>query len=101
MHLSEEDKKKAAEWGPGDVVAEVLPGELLRQAGFDTIIEEDVSAEYLATCEAFFLAREKYARELGAEFGDAVAEIELEKKRATLTGIQEGLLRRMYTSGKK
>lgn len=101
MHLNAEEKKKASEWGPGDVVAKELPGALLRKAGFNSIYEEDVTDQYLATCEAFVLAREKYARELRAEYGEAVADIELEKKRATLAGIQEGLLRRAYVSGQK
>ncbi len=101
MHLNAEEKKKASEWGPGDVVAKELPGALLRRAGFKSIYEKDVTDNYRATCQDFILARERYARELRADFGEAVADIELEKKRATLTGIQEGLLRRMYVSGQK
>jgi len=82
------------DFGPGEVVADVPLGSLLREAGFQVIADEDVTEDFQATCESIVKARRDLEGELRAVEGDAVFEDELSKKTLTLQGISEGLLRR-------
>jgi len=92
--LSEAQARRAAELGPSEVLAESPIGDLLREAGFRVIVDEDVTEDFQATCEAILRARRDLEEELRGEEGDVVFEEELEKKALTLQGISEDLLRR-------
>lgn len=92
--LSEARSRRATECGPGQVVAEVPPGDLLRRAGFLVIADDDVTEDFRETCTAIHEARHELEDDLRAVEGDVGFEDENSKKRLMLEGISEGLLRR-------
>ncbi len=92
--LSEPQRRRASKLGPGEVLAESPIGNLLREAGFRVIVDEDVTDDFQATCVAILQARRELEEELRGAEGDVVFEEELEKKSLLLQGISEGLLRR-------
>jgi len=67
---------------------------LLREAGFQVIVDEDVTEDFRATCKAILQARRALEGELCALEGGVAFEDELLKKTLTLQGVSEGLLRR-------
>jgi hypothetical protein len=91
----------AAELGPMAVNADRSPAELLRAAGFYVLLEEDVTATFQATAEAFWRAREDLADTLRLEEGDVRFEEEQQSTEAVLDGIARGLLRRSLHVGWK
>lgn len=92
--LSAEDRRRASALGPSQVVAPGLPHELARSAGLEVIAQEDVTAQFRMTCEAFLRARRGLEESLREEEGDEAYEDELCKKLSMLQGIDEGLLLR-------
>lgn len=93
--LSAADEIRAAELGPSDVASPAPIEELTYSAGLAMIAHKDVTDVFRATCKAILEAREKLEEILRAEEGDEVYEEEQGKKHSMLTGISEGLLRRL------
>jgi hypothetical protein len=92
--LTEAQANRASEFGPSEVHAVSRHGDLFREAGFRVTVDEDVTEDFQATCEAIIQARHDLEDELRGLEGDVVFEEELNKKALTLQGISEGLLRR-------
>ena len=90
---------RAAELGPGDVVAAALPEELMSRVGFEVTAASDVTESFRVTCAALFRARQQLADQLRLQEGDELFENELRTKEAMLEGIDEGLLRRTLIAG--
>ena len=92
--LSQDDTKRASELGPSEVLADSAPCDLLRVAGFEVLLEEDVTADFKSTCEAILAGRREFEDELRAEEGDALFEEEQQKRLDLIEGVSRGLLRR-------
>jgi len=93
--LPERLRRRAFRAGPFAVGTRGIPqAELLPRAGFDSVVETDVTDEFLATARAWNGGRQRRESELRAEFGDAWFEDRQADSRAMRSGIEEGLLRR-------
>ena len=92
--LSSGDKQRASELGPSDVAAAAPPEDLVRSAGFAVIRQEDVTAGFRTTCHAILRARSELEDALRVEEGPELYEVEQQKKRSMLEGVDEGLLLR-------
>lgn len=68
--------------------------ELLTRAGFGSIVETDVTENFLVTARAWFEGREARASELRNTFGDSWFEDRQVDSRTLMAAIEEGLLRR-------
>lgn len=94
LGLSRNDTRRAAELGPSEVVGPGLPGEQAEAIGFRVLVEEDVTVDFAATCEAILRARDTLAVELLQEEGPDVFEEERLTKFHMAEGIRDGLLAR-------
>ena len=92
--LSRGDKQRASELGPSEVAAAAPPEGLMKSAGFSVIRQEDVTAGFRTTCHAILRARSKLEDALRVEEGPELYEVEQQKKRSMLEGVDEGLLLR-------
>ena len=90
---------RASELGPTQVTALAPPAELMREAGFDVVVVNDVTENFRATCTALLRARQQLAQELRAEEGDESFGDELHAKQSMLEGIDDGLLQRSLVVG--
>jgi hypothetical protein len=93
--LPEHLRRRAHRAGPSAVGSRGIPQtELLARAGFESIIETDVSEQFLAAARAWNGGRQRRESELRAEFGDAWFEERQADSRAIVSVIEQGLLRR-------
>lgn len=89
------DYRRAARSGPPAVRSRNLtPSELLESAGFTSIAEQDLTAEFLETGRAWFRERQQSSDELIALQGEAIFLERQADSRAQAGAIEEGLLSR-------
>lgn len=99
--LTADERRRAAELGPSDVVGPASLEDLTRAAGLSIVALEDVTPTFLATCEAILRARAQHSAALRATEGDETYEEEQGKKESMRQGIRAGLLRRSLIIGLK
>lgn len=73
-------------------------GDLLHRAGFTSIIEQDVTDEYIATARRWMRESTALAAPLRAAVGDEVFEEKQETRRQGLAALEAGALGRMRYS---
>ena len=93
--LSAADYRRAARSGPPAVRARNLtPSDLLEAAGFTSIVEQDLTAEFLETGRAWFRERQQNSDELTALQGEAIFLERQADSTAQARAVEEGLLGR-------
>jgi hypothetical protein len=93
--LAERDYQRALSAGSAEVSSRRRDHrELLTTAGFESIEQIDLTAEFLETARAWLNARDRYAEELAAAEGEAQFEERRRDNRTQLTAIEDGLLHR-------
>ena len=93
--LPEHLHRRALRAGPSAVSSRGISQiELLARAGFSSVEETDLTAEFLICARAWYEGREAREPELRATFGDAWFEDRQADSRAMIPAIEEGLLRR-------
>jgi len=92
--LTESQLSKAIELGPPSVAAPASPADMVRDVGFVSEVQPDVTDRFKESCLAFRKARLDLEAELRKLEGDEVYEEECSAGEGRLLGIQEGLLRR-------
>ena len=93
--LSAANYRRAARSGPAAVCSRNLtPSDLLESAGFASIAEQDLTAEFLETGRAWFRERQQNSDELIALQGEAIFFERQADSRAQTRAIEEGLLSR-------
>jgi len=93
--LPEHLHRRALRAGPSAVSSRGISQlELLSRAGFDLIMETDLSADFLISARAWYEGRQTRESELRATFGNAWFEERQADSRAMIPAIEEGLLRR-------
>ncbi len=88
------ERERAAELGPAEVNSSTPIEAMTQSSGFEIVAQRDVTESFHRTCKAILEVRKRLERELRAEEGSEFYEEEQGKKLGTLTGIEEGLLRR-------
>ena len=87
--------RRALHAGPSAVSSRgISQVELLTRAGFKSVVETDLTEDFLLTARAWFEGREARESELRASFGDSWFEDRQADSRAMIPAIEEGLLRR-------
>jgi hypothetical protein len=87
--------RRALRAGPSAVSSRGIPQlELLTRAGFKSVVETDLTNNFLATARAWRDGRQRRESELRASFGDSCFEERQADSRAMVAAIEEGLLRR-------
>jgi hypothetical protein len=93
--LPERDYQRALRSGPSFVSSRRRDHkEMLGGAGFASVKEIDLTAEFLETTRAWLNGRERYREELIAVEGEASFEERQNDSRLQAKGIEDGLLRR-------
>jgi hypothetical protein len=72
----------------------IAQSDLLYRSGFESVVETDLTSDFLTTARAWQEGRQAREPELRADFGDSWFEDRLADSRSTISGIEEGLLRR-------
>jgi hypothetical protein len=92
--LTPAQRRVAARSGPPAVLTRIDQANMLRAAGFDDVVETDLTAEYLTSVRSWL--REAAAREsdLRSVIGDSLFEERQNDRRLQVTAIEAGLLRR-------
>jgi hypothetical protein len=87
--------RRALRAGPSAVSSRgISQAELLARAGFRSVKEIDLTAEFIVCARAWYEGREAREPELRATFGDTWFEDRQADSRAMIPAIEEGLLRR-------
>ena len=87
--------RRALRAGPSAISSRGIPQvELLTRAGFKSVVETDLSEDFLITARAWYEGRAKREVELRATFGNSWFEDRQADSRAMISAIEEGLLRR-------
>jgi hypothetical protein len=87
--------RRALRAGPSAVGSRgISQVELLTRAGFKSVVETDLSEDFLITARSWYEGREKRESELRATFGDSWFEDRQADSRVMIPAIEEGLLRR-------
>ena len=93
--LPEHLHRRALRAGPSAVSSRgISQTELLARAGFRSVEETDLTADFLTCAGAWYEGRQRRERELRAAFGDTWFEDRQADSRAMIPAIEEGLLRR-------
>jgi hypothetical protein len=93
--LSERDYRKALRSGPSFVSTRRKEHrEMILSAGFERVVEVDLTDEFLITNRGWHDGRERYRDEFVATEGLASFEERQQESRAQIAGIESGLLRR-------
>jgi hypothetical protein len=88
-------QRRALRAGPSAVSSRgISQVELLTRAGFKSVVEADLTEDFLIAARAWYEGREARASELRATFGDSWFEDRQADSRAMIPAIEEGLLRR-------
>ena len=97
--LSESDYRRAGRIGPSSVTSRRSPRSLLEAAGFDLIVETDVSGEFLRVVEALHRVSDRDADELLADISGQAFETLQNDRRRLASAVQSKILRRSLVSG--
>ncbi len=93
--LPERLHRRALRAGPPAVASRgISQVDLLLRAGFKSVKETDLTAEFLKTARAWYEGRQSQELELRASYGDAWFEERQADSGAMIPAIQDGLLRR-------
>lgn len=92
--LGPSERRRARRAGPGQVAAREGYAAMTARAGFDDVVEVDVTPEYLVTKRAWWEATQKRADEVRGALPDGELDALQADRRFTLTAIEDGLLRR-------
>jgi len=93
--LPEHLYRRALRAGPSAVGSRrISQVELLARAGFELILETDLTADFLICARAWYEGRQRREQELRATFGDTWFEDRQADSRAMVPAIEAGLLRR-------
>ena len=93
--LPERLYRRALRAGPPAVASRgISQHDLLLRAGFRSIQETDLTAEFLTTARAWYEGRQKMEPELRESFGDSWFEERQADSCAMIPAIEDGLLRR-------
>ena len=85
--------RRALRAGPPAVASRgISQADLLLRAGFKSVTETDLTADFLKTARAWHEGRQSYEAELRASFGDAW--FKERQSDSMIPAIEEGLLRR-------
>ena len=100
--LSAAHRARARASGPRAVDSRGEHGSMLRNAGFDVIVERDVTAAFLDTARAWLRESEAMADDLtGLEAAGGFDERQ-EDRRTMIAAIEDGLLRRsLFVASKR
>ena len=99
-NLKGRELDRALELGPADVHAEAALGGLLQRAGFELVIERDVTRDFRVRIRQRLDALTRNEEALRREEGDDVVHAEREKRTRMLEAVSEGLLRRTIVVGR-
>jgi len=92
--LTESEESRATELGPPAVGAPDSPAAMVRNVGFVSEVQQDVTDRFKESCLAFRKARLDLEVELRKLEGDKVYDEECSAGEGRLLGISEGLLGR-------
>ena len=67
---------------------------MLQKAGWELVDQIDLTAEYLESTRRHVAGQEAYASEIAEAFGRDEASEKLTRRRATVSALENGLLRR-------
>lgn len=84
--------------GPADVCASAPVDEMVRAAGFDLDLSEDVTTEFQAVLEALLAGLREFEEELRAAEGDEEYDYELSRRSRMLQAVRVGLIRRSFVA---
>ena len=88
--------ERAANVGPSFIGGMPDPSQAAHMAGFVNVRIEDVSARLRETGLRWLAGMQERGSELRSELGDEEYEMELERKRCMVTGVEEGIVRRAF-----
>jgi ubiquinone/menaquinone biosynthesis C-methylase UbiE len=94
-NLSAADYEHAVAGGPLFVASPEAYPDLLQKAGWKIADQIDLTVEYLDSTRRHVAGQETYAGEIAAAFGKDEAADMLAKRRATVSALEHGLLRRV------
>jgi hypothetical protein len=92
--LSPADRARARASGPRAVDSRGDHGSMLRRAGFDVVVERDVTAAFLDTARAWLRESEVLAEELAGVEPEGGFDERQEDRRTMIGAIEDGLLSR-------
>jgi hypothetical protein len=93
--LPERLHRRALRAGPPAVASRgISQADLLLRAGFKSVSETDLTADFLKTARAWFEGRQSQEKQLRASCGDAWFEDRQADSRSMIPAIEDGLLRR-------
>ena len=98
--LSKKQQRRAARVGPRSVASTRSAADLLLAAGFEDVESVDVTDEFAVTAKAWQREYTEHKAELRPVLGDEFDEL-CKDRRDLISGIEDGLLDRSLTSGKK
>lgn len=90
--LSRSDRARARNAGPRAVDSRGSHPSMLRRAGFDLVIERDVTVPFLDTAKAWLRESEALTNELAALEPEGGFDERQEDRRRMIAAIEEGLL---------
>jgi hypothetical protein len=94
--LPERDRRRAARAGPRAAGLRRSHRSLLKSAGFVSVEEIDVTAEYRVTTSDWVEQKQRFAHELRETEGDEAFEKRMAERKEALAAIEEGLLQRSF-----
>jgi hypothetical protein len=92
--LPREARARARASGPRAVDTRAEHGTMLRRAGFDVVVERDVTSEFLSTARAWLRESEALTAELEALEPAGGFDERQEDRRTMIAAVEAGLLRR-------
>jgi hypothetical protein len=87
-------RKLAADAGPAEVLVRTSYPSLLRTAGFVDVVADDVTADYRATLERWFVATEQRRDDVVAAVGDDDVDDRQARRTAAMAAVDDGVLTR-------
>ena len=99
--LSQQGRRRAHRSGPWAVSSRHAPDELMRRAGFVDVAVVDETAQFRTTAAAWISEWDVHRDELVALYGDADFDARQQERNAQLLAIDDGLLKRSLTFGRR
>ena len=99
--LSKAQHRRGAWLGPRSVTSTRPIDVLMEAAGFANIETVDLTADFVTTARGWVRAAEREEEELRRAVGDEAFDEEQSDRKDIVTGVEEGLLRRVLVAGRR